>query len=205
MNAIADELLLEFLHQKKQLADKAGVKNTSVPDWPRAVHIWGKHMTDMASIVQDWNIDPAIVMQAAFDQAKRNRHPDGPQVTMLKSDKYLTNALSMYLDLPVAAIREKRGQTILMEILDKEFDSVKFPEDLLGFTVENPCFRYVEARRRQEEITAVMLARDVLRRITEDRRMDKWLEHRGFPYLDIAKHYHRISEELITMPPLQTP
>jgi hypothetical protein len=204
MNAVAEELLLEFLHQKKQLAERAGVKHTPAPDWTLATHIWGKHMSEMANIVQDWDIAPAIVMQAAFDQAKRNRHPDGPQVTMLKSDKYLTNALSMHLDLPVAAIRERRGQTILLEIMDKEFDSVKFPEDLLGFTVEDPCFRYVEARRRGEEVTAVMLAREVLQRTTDDRRMDKWLEYRGYPYLDIAQHYHRISEKLITMPPLPT-
>jgi hypothetical protein len=203
MNSVAEQLLLEFLHQKKQLAVSAGVKHTPIPDWPRAVHIWGKHMSAMADIVQDWDIDPAIIMQAAFDQAKRNRHPDGPQVTMLKSDKYLTNALSMHLDLPVAAIREKRGQSTLLEIMDKDFDNVKFPEDLLGFTVEDPCFRYVEARRRGEEIAAVMLAREVLQRITDDRRMDKWLAHRGYPYMAIAQHYHKISEELVTMPPLQ--
>lgn len=203
MKAFAEELLLEFLQQKRKLADNAGVKHTPIPDWNRAVHIWGKHMTEMANVVQDWDISPAIVMQAAFDQAKRNHHPDGPQMTMLKSDKYLTNALSTHLELPVAAIRERRGQSILLEIMDNEFNSVKFPDDLLGFTVEDPCFRYVEARRRQEEVTAVMLAGEVLRRVTDDRRMDKWLEHRGYPYLEIAKHYHRISEELITMPPLQ--
>ena len=202
MKDLAEELLLEFIFQKTELAKSAGVKNTPVPQWPRAVSIWGNHMGSIAKLVKDWNIPPAIIMQAAFAQAKRNRHPDGPQITMLKSEKYLTNALSMHLELPVAAIREQRGMSIVLEILDKEFSDVIFPPDLLGFTIESPCFRYVEARRRGEEMTAAVLAPHVLRRVTEDRRMDAWLAHRGFHYMDVAHHYNRWAAEMM-MPDLE--
>lgn len=203
MSTLEEELLLEFLHQKKQLSVSAGVKHTPVPDWSRAVRIWGKHMKDIANVVRDWDIPPSIIMQAAFDHALRNRHPDGPQVTMLKSEKYLTNALSLHLELPVAAIRQRRSVELLMEIMDNEFASVSFPGDLLGFTVEDPCFRYVEARRRGEDVAAVMLAKDVLQRASNDRRMDKWLEHKGFPYMEIAKHYNDVSTNLMTLPALE--
>ena len=196
MRKLAEELLLEFVWQKADLARSAGVKNTPMPNWNRCVHIWGKHMEPIAKLVEDWNIPPAIIMQAAFDQAKRNRHPDGPQMTMLKSEKYLTQALAMHLELPVAAIRERRGMTIIMEIMDKEFHDVIFPPDLLLFTVESPCFRYVEARRRGEELVAAALAQNVLQRVSEDRRMDVWLSHRGFPYMEIAKHYNTMAREM---------
>ena len=204
MNSVSEELLLEFIHQKAQLARSAGVKHTPVPTWSRAVLLWGKHMDAVAAVVQDWGIAPAIIMQAAFDQAKRNRHPDGPQVNMLKSDKFLTNALSMHLNLPVAAIRERRSHSLLMEIMDKEFSDVIFPPDLMGFTIEDACFRYAEARRRGEDITAVMLASDVLARVTADRRMDAWLTHRGYPFMDIAHHYNSVSNDMMTLPPLTT-
>ena len=202
MTNIAEELLLEFLHQKQQLAKHAGIKYTQIPTWPRAVALWSNHMESIASIVCDWNIAPSIIMQAAFEQAKRNRHPDGPQVNMLKSDKFLTNALSMYLNIPTAAIRERRGQTLLMEIMDKEFNEVKFPTDLLSFTVEDVCFRYVTARDRKEDVAAVFMARDVLERISQDRRMDTWLNHRGYPFMDIAQHYNSVSKDLTTLAPL---
>lgn len=204
LTTTAEELLLEFLHQKKQLAKRAGIKHTDIPTWPRAVHVWGKHMETMAALVRDWEITPAIVMQAAFDQAMRNRHPDGPQINMLKSDKFLTNALSTYLNMPVALIRERRSQQLLMEIMDKEFEEVKWPDDLLSFTIEDVGFRYVKARDRKEDVTAVFLARDVLERITNDRRMDAWMTHRGYPFMDVAQHYNRISTELVSMPPLET-
>ena len=200
MNSITEELLLEFLHQKKQLATNAGVKHTPVPTWSRALILWGKHMDVITTIVQDWDISPAIIIQAAFEQARRNRHPDGPQINMLKSEKFLTNALSMHLNLPVAAIRERRSQSLLMEIMDKEFSDVKFPSDLLSFTVEDACFRYVKARQNSEDLTAAFLARDVLERLTEDRRMDAWLTHRGYPFLDIALHYNTVSDELMSLP-----
>jgi hypothetical protein len=196
MTNLAEELLLEFVWQKTDLARSAGVKNTPLPNWNRAIRIWGNHMEAIAKLVTDWNIPPAIIMQAAFDRAKRDRHPDGPQMTMLKSDKYLTQALSVHLELPVAAIRERRGMEIVVETMNQEFAEVLFPPDLLGFTIESPCFRYVEARRRGEEIVAAALAQAVLKRVSEDRRMDVWLSHRGFPYMEIAKHYNHLAQEM---------
>lgn len=204
MTKLAEELLLEFLFQKTQIAKSAGVKNTPAPNWTRAAHLWGKHMETVARVVEDWNIPAPIIMQAAFEQAKRNRHPDGPQVSMLKSEKYLTNALSFYLDLPVALIVERKSMDIMLGVMDKEFAEVIFPADLLGFTIENPCFRYVEARRRNEDVTAALLAPVVLSRLSEDRRMDKWMTHRNLPYMEIAQHYHQIARELM-MPQLEEP
>ncbi len=200
MSPLAEELLLEFLHQKKLLFRMAGAKYTPVPNWPRAVQVWGKHMEEIARIVRDWDMPASVIIPAAFEQAKRNRHPDGPQMNMLKSEKYLTNALSYHLELPVAVVVERRSAALMLEIMDKEFSEVVFPPDLLAFTVEDACFRYVEARRRGEDYAAACLAPYVLQRISDDRRMDKWLEHRGYPFMDIAIHYNHITNNMLVNP-----
>lgn len=190
MSDTAEQLLMEFLHQKKRILERAKVARMPASNWGRAVSMWGEHMRKMALIVDALDISPEVAMQAAFEQAFRNKHPDGPQMTMLTSEKYIVNALSMYLNVPALAIRQRRGSDSMLRAIDEEYLEVKFPEQLLEFTSEDVCFRYVTARLRNNDAVAAHLAPMVLDRLQDDRRMERWMNHRGYPYIDIAKHFH---------------
>ena len=199
MTPLAEKLLENFVWQKKRLLERAGVRRAAVPDWETAQAAHGHHMEKMADVIKDWDVDPGLMMEAAFVWARRNRHNNGPMPSMLGSAKYLGQALGFHLDLPFEAVAEKRSRAAILEKMDEGFDATAaaFPTpnnfNLSVSTSYPPVFRYVIARRAGLDDAARNLAPDVLSRMTDDRRSAMWVEHSGFTYRQVAEHFNQQS------------
>lgn len=124
----AEKLLQNYLLQKDQLYARTRTRK-KMPDYDHAVQCYGKAMLDAAEVVERLNFDPGVVMEAAFIRARRDKHPDGPFISVLKSEKYLTEAMSYHLQLPLANIRQRASKLSLLhaeqEQLDQELAAIK--------------------------------------------------------------------------------
>lgn len=119
--ATQDRLLANFLLQKQELLRRTGMKNLPGPKWERAKSTHGKYMEAAATLVERWNVDPDVFMEAAFAWARRLRQPDGPFPQLLGSSKYMTKALQEHLQLPYEVIVEGRTQESMIQRMEDDY------------------------------------------------------------------------------------
>lgn len=153
-------------------------------------------MEKLAELVKDWDVDPGLVIEAAFAQARRNKHPDGPLPNMMLSVKWLSKALSLHLELPWEVIAEKRSSSVLIEKLDEEYEKM-LPEMLRcgddihmmnSYPVE---FRFVVvATRTFNRFSMKQMAPSLLALMAGNRKVCVWLESKGLTYGGIAKAFN---------------
>ena len=190
MDDVAKRLTDEYLYQKELILERAGVR--SGVDRERLRAIVEPRMTRMAEIVRDWDVTPAILMAAVFSLAKRERHPDGPMPSLLVSQKYLVRALSLYLDVPTAAVLERRSLRHYFDRQDAAFLAFEemAPSDLVTDTQHPAVFRYLLALLRFDTDTMYFIAPELLQDLAADSRTRAWAERRGVRHDAVARLFN---------------
>ena len=192
---LVDALTAGYIYHKERLVKDAG--SSRKLDVERMQTLMRPRMEAMARLVRDWDIEPDMLMDAAFAWARRNRHPDGPLPTMFLSVKYLTKAVSNYLQIPYEAVMESRGVALFLERSDYEYTRSRNElrdagvSDLVTATSYPVELRYVMAVEKLDMTTAFYLAEELLRVMAEDRRVRLWMEHRGCKYELVAAHFNK--------------
>jgi hypothetical protein len=153
-------------------------------------------MGKMEAVVQDWDVDPALVIEAAFAWARRNRHSDGPMPNMLSSAKYLSKALSFHLELPFEAIAERRSTLVTMSKIEEDYIRLKPAMLATGvdvhmmnsFPVE---FRFaLAATETLDKFSMKQMAPSVLELMSANRKVAMWMNTKGLKYESIAKAFN---------------
>lgn len=116
------QLVDHFIYQKNLALERAGVdmygRTPMKPD--KAWTLYGTAMVKMAAIVERWDADPGVVMEACFAYSRSKRHMDGPQLNMLGSPKYLLQAVAYHLELPQGAVEDMMSKEAMIKRLSKE-------------------------------------------------------------------------------------
>lgn len=193
--ALVDELLKQYVHHRVELVRLSGSK--AHVDTVRLKSLSRASMEKMAAVIADWDVTPDVVMSAAFALARRNKHPSGPLPNMLGSVKYLTNALSNYLQVPYEVVAERRGMASFLERMDDEFSKFRENMDRVGVTdlvsaTSYPVeLRYLLAVMRLDRNAMFMLAPELLQTMSDDRRIELWLSSRGVRYEAVARQFNK--------------
>jgi hypothetical protein len=193
--ALVNDLLTQYVYQKEKLVEEAGGKGQLNRD--RLKSLMRPRIERMAEVVQDWDVKPEVVMTAVFAWAKRNKHPDGPMPNMLFSVKYLTSAISNYLQVPYEVVMEKRSLSAFLERMDYEFERFRRELDGAGVTdlvtaTSYPVdVRYLMAIMHLDWDSAFFMAQELLEVMTRDKRVSLWLAHRGVHYEAVASHFNK--------------
>jgi hypothetical protein len=178
---LVDRLTREYVAQKEKL----GRGRERKPEWRETIaEMIRPHMEKMARLVKDWDVEPDVLMVAAFELAKSRRHPDGPFPNMFYSAKYLSQALGRYFDIPYEEVMEKRSAAAWLERLDADFektcrqleDGGLSPVWLVG---RPPEHRLIYALNKLDLMAARALVIETLEAATADYRVEKWLAHKG--------------------------
>jgi hypothetical protein len=192
---LIDSLVANYIHQKELLLEAAGV--AGVLNRERLSDLMRPRIERMAELVQDWNVSPEVLMAACFEQARKNRHPDGPMPNMLFSEKYLTRSLSEFLQVPYEAVVQRKSMDAYLKRCDWDYEQTKKTLDTAGvtdlvtastFPVE---YRYLMAITRFDMESACYLAPELLQQMAADRRTSAWLEHRGVKYERVAAQFNK--------------
>ena len=197
---LVKDLLNNYIYQKEKLLEAAGHRGKL--DAGRLAELVRPRIEKMAAAIHDWTVDPDIVMEAVFDWAKYNKHPDGPMPNMLFSVKYITKALSHYLQVPYEVVMEKRSKQLFLERRDFEFTRMKQELERAGVTdlvTATSCpvdVRYLMALHKNDMTSAFYMAPEVLAMMKDDRRVRRWLEHRGAKYDRVAAQFNRMKKSL---------
>lgn len=195
-----NDLLSCFIWQKQQLLKEAGSDRKAVADWETAKRFYGSAMEKMAVAVRNWDVTPDILMSAAFAWARKCRHFSGPHPNMLASTKFLTQALSFYLEVPKEIVEEMKSMERLMSKYDEAFQEHReaiatlAPEQLIVATSVPATFRYIVLRQAGSDKYARMLAAEVLDVLFRDARLRQWAARQGYAYDDIAAHFNVTTE-----------
>jgi hypothetical protein len=195
MNELIQNLIDHFILQKEKLLARAGSR-TEVNRQRMNVTL-RPHMEKVALLVQDWDIDPGLLIEAAFAWARRNKHPDGPLPTMLVSVKYLSKAISHHLELPFEVVAEKRSTKVLMDKIEEDYQRAlpaleRAGKDvyLMSSAPVEYCFAF--AACRFDRYAMKMLAPQLLELMARDRKVTMWLQTKGLRYETIANAFNKL-------------
>jgi hypothetical protein len=164
---LVTRLLDNYIYQKAKLLEDAG--HHGKLDERRLRSLMLPRIEKMASVVHDWDVQPDILMEAIFDWAKFNKHPDGPMPNMLFSSKYLTKALSNYLQVPYEVVVDKRSAKLFLERRDFEFTRMRQELERAGVTDVTTAtsypveVRYLIAVHRMDMESMFYMAQELLR------------------------------------------
>jgi hypothetical protein len=192
---LVTRLLDNYIYQKAKLLEDAG--HHGKLDERRLRSLMLPRIEKMASVVHDWDVAPDILMEAIFDWAKFNKHPDGPMPNMLFSSKYLTKALSNYLQVPYEVVVDKRSAKLFLERRDFEFTRMRQELERAGVTDVTTAtsypveVRYLIAVHRMDMESMFYMAQELLAMMSADRRVTKWLAHRGVLYERVAAQFNK--------------
>lgn len=192
---LVTRLLDNYIYQKAKLLEDAG--HHGKLDERRLRSLMLPRIEKMASVVHDWDVTPDILMEAIFDWAKFNKHPDGPMPNMLFSSKYLTKALSNYLQVPYEVVVDKRSAKLFLERRDYEFTRMRQELERAGVTDVTTAtsypveVRYLIAVHRLNTEAMFYMAQELLAMMSADRRVTKWLAHRGVLYERVAAQFNK--------------
>lgn len=199
VESLSESLLDNYVLQKVTLLEKAGysgqVNRNRLREFAKT------NMRYMAGIVADWFIDADILMEAMFDWARFNRHPDGPMPNMFRSEKYIVKALSHYLQVPYEVVAQKKCQDLFLERRDFEYRRVASElksagvTDLVSASSYPIEIRYMMAVHRLDMESAFFMAQELLERMREDRRVSFWLQHRRISYEIVARQFNRMKKK----------
>lgn len=192
---VVEDLLNQYAYQKERLMEQAGCPGVLRLDRLRVTA--RPRMEKLAHLIHNWDVTPELIMAAAFALAKKEKHPDGPMPNVLCSEKYLTRALSEFLQVPFAAVAQKRSLRVFLERKDfdfeqccKELDAAGVT-DLVTATVYPLEYRCLLAAMRLQKTALHFLTPEVLERMRNDRRVSMWLEHRGVKYVTLANSFNK--------------
>tara|TARA_R110002110_G_scaffold8326_10_gene41913 strand:- start:2332 stop:2940 length:609 start_codon:yes stop_codon:yes gene_type:complete len=194
-----DSLLDNYIYQKEKLLERGGAQGALNQERLRSMV--KPRVEKMALAIEDLNVSPDIVMSAVFAWANYNRHPDGPMPNMLHSVKYVTKALSHYLQIPYEVVSEKRCMTFFLERMDFDYRRIRGELAKAGVTDLVACpsypveYRYVMAASRLDMESAFFMAYELLDRMANDKRTTMWLNHRGVTYEKVAKHFNKMKSK----------
>ncbi len=190
------QLLLDhYVYQREELVRKAG--GESRLNRGRLESLMRPRLEKMADLIEDWDVQPDVVMTAAFAWAKYNRHAGGPMPNMLHSSKYLANALSHYLQVPYEVVMEKRASSAFLERMNYEFGRFRDELNAAGVTdlvtaTSYPIeVRYLMAVLKLDGDAMFYMAQELLEVMGRDRRISMWMEHRGVKYDVVAEKFNR--------------
>lgn len=158
----------------------------------------------MAEVIDGWDVKPDVIMAAVFSWALYNKHPDGPMPNMLGSSKYLTKALSHYLQVPYDVVVDRKCMALFLEKMD--YEHAKFRAEiehagitkLVNATSYPVASRYVTALNQGDLHSAFLMSEELLRIMDEDRRIVCWLVHRGITYENVAKMFNKLKKQATT-------
>jgi hypothetical protein len=193
--ALIHELLSQYVYQKEKLIEVAGGKARL--NHSRLCSLMRPRIEKMADVVRDWDVKPSVIMEAVFDRARRHNHPGGPMPNMLFSVKYITSALSDYLQVPYEVVMEKRSISAFLERMDWEFNRFRGELERAGVTdlVTATSFpvevRYLMAVMNLDWDSAFFLAQDLLETMNRDKRVSLWMAHRGVRYEVVAQKFNK--------------
>lgn len=189
------KLLDAYVWHKDELVRLAGGKVRLDRDRLRSMS--QDRIVKMAEVIGDWDIKPDVVMDAVFAWARRNKHPDGPMPNMLYSVKYLTSAISNYLQVPYEVVMERRGMSSFLERMDFEFERIRSElngagvTDLVTATSYPLEIRYLMAVMKLDWNSTFMMSQELLEVMSGDRRVKLWLAHRGVLHATVAERFNK--------------
>jgi hypothetical protein len=193
--SLTDCLLIQYVYQKELLIKAAGGEGKLNRD--RLKSLMRPRIERMAEVVRDWDVKPEVIMTAVFAWAKYNKHPDGPMPNMLFSVKYLTTALSNYLQVPYEVVMERRSMSAFLDRMDYEFTRFRDELEKAGVTdlvtatsypVET---RYLMAVMNLDWDSVFFLSQELLETMSRDARVCMWLSHRGVHYEVVASKFNK--------------
>ena len=195
MNDLIQTLTDHFIHQKEKLLARAGSR-TEVNRSRMNVTL-RPHMEKVALLVQDWDIDPGLLIEAAFAWARRNKHPDGPLPTMLVSVKYLSKAISYHLELPFEVVAEKRSTKVLLDKIEEDYQRTmpaldRHGRDIYMMASAPVEFRFAFAAGKFDRYAMKMMAPQLLELLASDRKTAMWLQTKGLRYETIANAFNKL-------------
>ena len=195
MDQLIQTLTDHFILQKEKLLARAGSRTQVNRERMNAT--LRPHMEKVALLVQDWDIDPGLLIEAAFAWARRNKHPDGPLPTMLVSVKYLSKAISNHLELPFEVVAEKRSTQVLLDKLEEAYQRSLPALERAGVDVDMVVsapveFRFAFAAGKFDRNAMKMMAPQLLELMARDRKTAMWLQTKGLRYETIAAAFNKI-------------
>jgi hypothetical protein len=214
--SLAQLLCDNFTYQKLLALERAGVSDVRLPKLSeeKAWALYGEAMTKMASLIEPWMTDPAVLMEACFSYSRSKRHMDGPQLNMLSSHKYLMQAMAYYLELPKGAVIDMLSveaitarlakDAALSEASIRQFLKLRCGSDdksllldssnvdaLVSMTSVPPLHRFLF--NTLSMTLARALIPDVLADMRDDAKQRLWAKHNGWTYNGMATYYHVIT------------
>ena len=195
MDQLIQTLTDHFILQKEKLLARAGSRTQVNRERMNAT--LRPHMEKVALLVQDWDIDPGLLIEAAFAWARRNKHPDGPLPTMLVSVKYLSKAISNHLELPFEVVAEKRSTQVLLDKLEEAYQRSLPALERAGVDVDMVVsapveFRFAFAAGKFDRNAMKMMAPQLLELMARDRKTAMWLQTKGLTYANIANAFNKM-------------
>ena len=195
MDQLIQTLTDHFILQKEKLLARAGSRTQVNRERMNAT--LRPHMEKVALLVQDWDIDPGLLIEAAFVWARRNKHPDGPLPTMLVSVKYLSKAISNHLELPFEVVAEKRSTKVLMDKIEEDYQRTlpsleRAGKDVYLLSSAPVEFRFAFAAGKFDRNAMKMMAPQLLELMARDRKTAMWLQTKGLTYENIANAFNKM-------------
>lgn len=191
---ITQRLVDNYVHQKSQLLERAGFAGKM--NHIRVASLIRPRAKKMAPIIRGWSVAPDVAMEAVFEWARHNKHPDGPLPSLLTSEKYLAKALGHYLQVPYEVVMQKRSQRLFMERMDFECERMRkeFAKagvtDLVTASSYPVEFRYLVSVHRGDRESMFWLAPDLLKKMEGDARTTSWLRSRGIKHEHVAAQFN---------------
>ena len=142
-------------------------------------------MDACGEIVTRLNLDPGLVVKAMFEQSRRNKQPDGPYLSLFKSESAILKAVSSSLNIPIDAVKKMGNPEDMVSRVEEKWLSAKtrldqaaYPENVYSVPAS---FRWMwYANLVGAEQVMAELADDVLREMSESPAVTLWLESYGF-------------------------
>jgi hypothetical protein len=183
-----------FILQKEKLLARAGSR-TQVNRERMNVTL-RPHMEKVAELVQNWDIDPGLLIEAAFAWARRNKHPDGPLPTMLVSVKYLSKAISHHLELPFEVVAERRSTKVLLDKIEEDYAAhlpalERAGKDVYMMSSAPVEYCFAFAAGKFDRYAMKMMAPQLLELMARERKTAMWLQTKGLKYETIANAFNK--------------
>lgn len=219
------QLCDHFVYQKNLALERAGVDLTSrTPmEASKAWMLYGDAMEKMAKIIEQWDADPGVAMEACFAYSRSKRHADGPQLNMLGSAKYLLQAVAYHLEMPKDAVVDMMSKEAVVRRLAK--DAANYEATLRRSMVQmwgsdDPAQLHDTTKAIEINMVASVpalyrfllcptsrpLGLALIPEILEDLRVNAkqrlWAQHCGWSYRGMATYYRVIRPRPDDEPPL---
>lgn len=191
------KLLEAWLYQKTLVQKRAGMPG-NLMQWERAVALWGPPMERIASMIEPWDVSPGLIMEAAFASSRRKGHSQGPFLNAMFNERFLKQALSEHLDIPMERVLQMTRTSEIIAAIDRDYTRL-LPSmlevasinelDLLSAPNFPSVYRFflLHSVGACKEVGIMRaLAVDAIEEVEHDHRVLLWLGSRGISYDDLA-------------------